>query len=76
MNQIFLAINRCPEHEAFWSISVDDEGGSGTRITPSKCCGRWNVVRKFLMSEADLKAASEVFVNAAEDAMADEPWLR
>ena len=41
--KIFLAINRCPVHRDFMSVSIDDENG-GFRLTPSKCCGRWETL--------------------------------
>lgn len=43
-----LAINRCPEH-GFHSVSID-EGSGGSRVTPSKCCGRWVVVSAWALS--------------------------
>lgn len=43
-----LAIYRCPVHHDFLSIMVDDsDTGAGTRITSSKCCGRWKLARSF-----------------------------
>jgi hypothetical protein len=39
-----LAINRCPVHRDYMSISIDDENG-GTRVTPDKCCGQWRTIR-------------------------------
>jgi hypothetical protein len=38
-----LAINRCPSH-GYWSVSLDSEG-HGLRLTPGKCCGRWDTVK-------------------------------
>jgi len=30
-------------------IAIDDETG-GTRLTPSKCCGQWDEVKRFPMT--------------------------
>lgn len=40
-----LVICRCPQHK-FWAVTLDVAGG-GTRVTPSKCCGRWDTVQRF-----------------------------
>lgn len=59
----YLSICKCPEHGT-WMLSVDDEGG-GTRITSSKCCGRWDVVKRFPMTAKQLReAAAELECNA------------
>ena len=46
----FLSINRCPRH-GYMSVSIDQAdlkgSGCGTRVTPDKCCGQWNLVRKW-----------------------------
>lgn len=46
-----LSINRCPRHPEFWSVSIDDENG-GVRLTPGKCCGQWNTVKEWPLTEA------------------------
>lgn len=45
-----LAINRCP-HGVF-SVTIDGDG-SGVRITPSKCCGRWDLVKSWPLSKRE-----------------------
>lgn len=44
-----LTINRCPH--GTYAISVDDDGG-GTRVTPSKCCGRWDVIKEWDLTDS------------------------
>ena len=54
----FLCFNECPKH-AYKSVSVDliraDGSGHGTRVTPSKCCGSWTTVRKWMLSASEWK---------------------
>lgn len=54
-----LSIYRCSIHQEFWAISLDNQdergNGTGTRLTPSKCCGRWNTVKSFRMNKDDLE---------------------
>ena len=64
---IKLSIDRCPVHKEFWAISVGDESG-GTRLTPGKCCGRWNEVKSFVMSRESLLEAADEITNYAEKA--------
>lgn len=47
MSATKLAIYRCPEHREFFAVILDDDEGVGTRVTPSKCCGRWDLVRSW-----------------------------
>lgn len=64
---IVLSLCRCPIHGVM-SVSIDNvSAGVGIRITPSKCCGRWDEVTKWKMSAGDLKSAAEEFLRAAED---------
>lgn len=65
MSRMFVAINRCPVHKDFWSVSVDDESG-GTRITPGKCCGQWRVVKSWRLDPRELREAARVFEDAAD----------
>ena len=62
---IYLSIDRCPKHPEFWAVCVaelDEHGdGSGTRITPSKCCGSWERVREWKLSAHDVTVALEAF---------------
>ena len=63
---VTVAINQCPDHREYWSVSVD-KAHTGTRITPSKCCGRWHVVREWKMTPTQLREAARAFADAAED---------
>ena len=44
-----LCINKCSQHGVY-SISVEDGGGCGDRVTPSKCCGSWTTLHKWNLS--------------------------
>lgn len=82
-----LEVVRCGAHPDFWAVCLSDDHG-GTRLTPSKCCGRWDgITRKsgtptmkgpyveWRMSARQLQEASEAFANAAELARGDEESL-
>lgn len=59
----YLAINRCPKHD-FYAISIDDAAsGTGIRLTPSKCCGRWETVHRWPL---DMRMAREIETELAE----------
>lgn len=67
-----LTIVRCPNHKEFWAISIDGNGG-GTRLTASKCCGRWDEVKSWLVSIdelgriiADLQEAQQAIETALD----------
>jgi hypothetical protein len=45
----YLCIDFCPEHK-FYAISIEDCDG-GKRITPSKCCGRWRTIKRWVIDE-------------------------
>lgn len=49
-----LAINRCPTH-GYWAITIDDDD-TGVRVTPSKCCGRWDIVKVWPLEQCDLSS--------------------
>lgn len=58
MLRITLSIDRCPRHQDFWAVSINElegDGGSGDRLTPSKCCGQWQSVRQWDMTPNDLR---------------------
>ena len=72
-----LTVNRCGAHPDFWAVCLDD-GNGGTRLTHSKCCGRWDGVSRksgkatmrgpyveFSMSVGALESAAEALSNAA-----------
>lgn len=52
-NNYFLSIDKCPAH-GFYAISLDDDSG-GHRLTPSKCCGRWERVKAWKMDAKQLR---------------------
>lgn len=60
-----LSIDRCPEH-GFWAVCVDDEGG-GVRVTPSKCCGRWDRVKAWKLSASEWREIAEQATIAADE---------
>ena len=54
--EAYIAIDRCPVH-GYYAVCVGerngDGSGHGTRLTPSKCCGRWDEVRSWPLTVAD-----------------------
>jgi len=61
-----LAINRCPIHHDSWSISVDEDDGSGTRLTRTQCCRHWRVVKQWHMDADQLREMVNELECAAE----------
>lgn len=55
-----LQICKCPEH-GHWAVTVGDSDG-GTRLTPTKCCGRWTIVKAFPMTPGALRSVAEDIV--------------
>lgn len=49
----YLAILQCPRHPTFYALAIEDED-LGTRLTPSKCCGRWETVHRWPLHTLDL----------------------
>ena len=47
-------------------MSIDDETG-GHRVTPSKCCGRWEVVKTWPLSADEWRSLAAEATRAAED---------
>jgi hypothetical protein len=52
-----LVICRCPTHD-LWAITLDVAGG-GSRVTPSKCCGRWDTVQTWRLSANEWRRLAE-----------------
>jgi hypothetical protein len=57
---VYLTINRCPVH-GFMAISIecghhDAPQWKGRRLTPGKCCGRWDRERRWQVSPTQLMA--------------------
>ena len=65
----YIAVQKCPTH-GIWSISVDGERG-GTRLTPLKCCGRWDLVHRWQMTPRELREMAEELHNEASDLEAE-----
>lgn len=66
-----LSICQCPVHRNFWMVSIDGDG-SGTRLTPSKCCGSWREVRSWKMTGKELRRMANEIECAAEEADKDQ----
>lgn len=64
--KIKLSVDRCPIH-GFYAVCVGDENSS-TRLTPSKCCGRWDEVKSWQMSPIELRNAAREFIALADEA--------
>lgn len=64
-----ITVSRCPAHD-FYAITIDDDNGCGTRVTPSKCCGRWDTTRAWELSAHDWRELSELAAQAADEAEA------
>lgn len=61
-----LAINRCPDHPKYWSVSIDDENG-GTRITNGKCCGKWREQKSWPLTRSMCDEAIKLLTQAKEE---------
>ncbi len=64
MSEVYLGIYECPIHH-YVSICVDplsDHGG--TRLTPSKCCGRWELKKRW---KVDAKQAAEAILDEVRE---------
>jgi len=61
----YLALNRCPIHPDFLSVVLEDEDGSGVRMTPAKCCGRWETVTRWPID----KQMAEDFIDQMHDVL-------
>lgn len=73
MRRYRLSINQCPEHKSFYSIHVDDGNGQGTRVTGSKCCGRWHQIMGWTLNERDWRRLAELANEAADACIAAAP---
>lgn len=62
MSEVYLGIYRCPH--GCMAICVDPIDGSsgGTRLTPGKCCGRWDLVKQW---RVDAESTTEAIQNEA-----------
>jgi hypothetical protein len=53
-----ITISACPRHPKTMAVTFDTATG-GMRVTGDKCCGQWNVVRKWPLTAdriADIRA--------------------
>lgn len=50
-----IQILQCPIHTDFFALAIE-ENGCCTRITPGKCCGRWDTVRSWRLNKIDTTA--------------------
>lgn len=66
--KIKLSINQCPVHPSFYSVSIENGTGSGTRITPGKCCGYWREVKSWSLDARELVTIAIEAECAAEQA--------
>lgn len=62
-----LTISRCPIH-GYQAITLDGNG-HGVRLTPSKCCGRWDTVTAWKLSPNELRRAADQFSRASQEAV-------
>jgi hypothetical protein len=64
VSHFVLCLNRCPH--GVESISLDCHGdiGRSTRLTTLKCCGRWNAVKEWNVT--NLADVARDFAEAAE----------
>lgn len=46
----YLSITQCPIH-GYKAVNIEDKDGSGQRITPGKCCGRWSEVCRWKLGK-------------------------
>lgn len=60
----YLTVARCPTH-GWMAVSIDDDGG-GVRVTPGKCCGRWDTVKRWSLSAREWRELAEACEHAAE----------
>ncbi len=61
-----LTIDKCP-HGVFAVGLDDDNNNHGVRLSPQKCCGRWDRIKAWPMTAANLRAVSEELEQAADD---------
>ena len=51
-----------------FAIALNDEDkGFGTRLTPHKCCGRWDMVKAWKLTGDQLREIANEFACAADD---------
>jgi len=65
VSEVYLGIYRCPAHgyTAICVDPVDEEHGGGVRLTPGKCCGRWNLLKRW---KVDAEETAQAIQNEAK----------
>lgn len=63
--EYYIAISRCPH--GVLSITLDDEGGGIKLVPTARCCGRWNTVKQWPVTAAELRNIVIDLENAIED---------
>lgn len=61
-----LSLDKCP-HGMFAIALNDEDKGIGTRLTPHKCCGRWDMVKTWKLTGDQLRDIANEFACAADD---------
>ena len=67
---VFAALYKCPTH-GFTALALEN-GDGGTRFTRGKCCGRWEVAKRWPLTLSDLRELSRLADEYAE-ALEEEP---
>lgn len=57
MGTVWLALLECKRH-GFKAISIEDKDGHGYRITPGKCCGSWQTMKRWKVTAEDMREAA------------------
>ena len=61
-----LTIDRCPH--GVYAVGLDDDAaGKGTRLTPTKCCGRWERLAAWPMNEDALSTMAGLLLDEIPD---------
>lgn len=71
-----LEIRRCPQHKEFWAVCLEDQNECTTRLTSSKCCGRWDLVQSWPLNDdriMDLIADLQACLDSSEAERAVTP---
>jgi hypothetical protein len=76
MARKFISINQCPDHKAFWMISLDDEDGCGTRLLGGKCCGHWQEIKRFALDREKTEAICDELMAAIDEQEIEERRAR
>lgn len=51
--QGFISIRYCEDHDTY-GIFLDDSYGGRYLLTPAKCCGKWNILRRWPLQLGNL----------------------